>query len=78
MGRTDYHTLNNTSRLYSTAWGGGKTCLLIDTGIPDDSNANTKENEKLSKFKDLEMEVSRMWKVRTTVPVMTEALGTIN
>jgi hypothetical protein len=25
-----------------------KTCLLIDTGIPDDSIANTKENEKLS------------------------------
>jgi len=77
VGRTDYHTLNN--RLYSTARKKKKTCLLIDTGIPDDSNAKTKENEKLSKFKDLEMEVSRMWKVRTTTtPVMTEALGTIN
>ena len=28
-----------------------KTCLLIDIAIPDDSNANTKETEKLSKYK---------------------------
>jgi len=36
-------------------------CLLIDMAIPDDSNINTKETEKLSKYKDLEIEVSRMW-----------------
>jgi hypothetical protein len=41
--------------------------LLIDTAIPDDSNINTKETEKLSKYKDLEIEVSRMWKVRTKI-----------
>jgi hypothetical protein len=44
----------------------------------DDSNFNTKETEKLSKYKDLEIEVSRMCKVRTkTVPVVPEALETI-
>ena len=37
----------------------GKTCLLIDIDIPD-SNANTKETEKLSKYKDLEIKVSGM------------------
>jgi len=42
-----------------------KTCLMIDTAIPNDSNLNTKETEKLSKYKNLEIEVSRMWKVRT-------------
>jgi hypothetical protein len=42
--------------------------------IPDDSNVNTKETEKLSKYK--ETKVSRMWKVRTKiVPVITGALG---
>ena len=47
--------------------------------IPDDSNVNTKETEKLSKYKDLEMKVSRMWKERRkTVPVITGALGKIN
>jgi hypothetical protein len=35
------------------------TCLLFDTVIPDDSNINTKETEKLSKYKDLEIKVSR-------------------
>jgi hypothetical protein len=44
----------------------------------DDSNVNTKETEKLSKYKDLEMAVRRMWKVRTKiVPVIIGALGTI-
>jgi hypothetical protein len=30
-----------------------ETCLLINIDIPDDSNVNTKETEKLSKWKDL-------------------------
>ena len=55
-----------------------KTCLLIDIAIPDYSNFNTKETEKLSKYKDLEIKVRRMWKVRTkTVPVITGVVGTI-
>jgi hypothetical protein len=29
--------------------------------IPDDSNFNTQETEKLSKNKNLEIQVSRMW-----------------
>jgi len=46
--------------------------------MPDDSNVNTKEIEKLSRYKNLEIEVSRMWKVRTKiVPVMIEVSGTI-
>jgi len=57
---------------------GEKACLLIDIAILDDSNINTKETEKLSKYKDLENEVSRMWKGRTKiVPVIIEALGTV-
>ena len=54
------------------------TCLLIDIATSDDSHVNRKETDKLSKYKDLEMAVSRMWKVRTkTVPAITGALGTI-
>jgi glutamyl-tRNA reductase len=52
--------------------------LLIDIAIPDDSDINTKETEKLSKYKDLEIEVSRMGKVRTKiVPIINGALDTI-
>jgi hypothetical protein len=36
------------------------------------------QNGKLSKYKDLENDASRMWKVMTEiVPVITRALGTI-
>jgi len=39
---------------------------------------NIKETEKLSMYKDLKIEVGRIWKVRTkTVPVTTGALRTI-
>jgi hypothetical protein len=44
-----------------------KTGLLIAIAIPDESNFNTKETKKLSKYKDLEIEVSRMRQVRTKV-----------
>jgi len=38
----------------------------------------TQESEKLSKYKDLEINVSRMWKVRTKiVPVIIGALEII-
>jgi hypothetical protein len=44
--------------------------------MPDDSNVNRKEIDKLSRYKNLEIEVSRMWKVRTKiVPFMIEVLG---
>ena len=46
--------------------------------IPDDSNINRKEIEELSKYKDQEIDFSRMWKVRTKiVPIIITALGTI-
>jgi hypothetical protein len=52
---------------------------LIAVAIPDDSNVNTKETEKLRKYKDLENKVSSMWKVRTKiVPVINEALGILD
>ena len=55
-----------------------KTCLLIDIAIPDASYVNTEETEKLRKYKDLVIEFSRMWKVRTKIVlVIFGALGTI-
>jgi hypothetical protein len=53
-----------------------KTCLLIDIAITNDSQLNTKETEKLSKYADLKIEGSKMWKVRTNFkPVITGTLG---
>jgi hypothetical protein len=55
-----------------------KTFLLIDIAISNDKNINTTEPEKLSDNKDLDIEDSRMWKVRTKIVSVTiRALGTI-
>jgi hypothetical protein len=55
-----------------------KTCQLIDIAIPDDSDVNTIEAEKPSKYKVLEIEVSRIWNVRTKIVlIIIAALGTI-
>ena len=46
--------------------------------IPTDQNIPAKEFDKLSKYKDLEIEIQRMWKLRTsTVPVIVGALNMI-
>ena len=56
----------------------GKTCLLIDTTIPLDTNTSVKTTEKLTKCKELEIKVERMWGLKTTtVPVVMGALGAI-
>ena len=54
------------------------TCKLIDMIIPSDRNIALKETEKKSKYKDLELEIQRMWHMKTeVVPVVVGALGTV-
>ena len=54
------------------------TCKLIDVTIPSDRNIALKEIEKKSKCKDLELEIQRMWHLKTIViPVAVVALGTV-
>ena len=55
-----------------------KKCTLIDVAIPYDENTSTKVSEKLSKFKDLEIEITRMWQMEAEIiPVVVGALGAI-
>ena len=55
-----------------------KTCLLIDISVPADDNVCLKEMEKLSKYKDLEIEITRMWNLKTeTIPIIIGALGLV-
>ncbi|XP_063591903.1 uncharacterized protein LOC134768991 [Penaeus indicus] len=55
-----------------------KTCLLIDMSVPCDQNIAHKEFDKLSKYKDLQIEIQKMWSLKaTTVPVIVGALGMI-
>jgi len=53
-------------------------CWLIDISIPSERNVAVKEVEKLSKYKDLEIEIQRMWGMQTSViPVIIGDLGKI-
>ena len=55
-----------------------KSCLLIDMSIPTEKNTSVKVTEKLSKYKDLEIEIERMSGMKTTtIPVVIGALGLI-
>ena len=50
-----------------------KTCLLIDMTIPLNTNTSVKTREKITKYKDLEIEVEPMCGLKTTtVPVVME------
>ena len=46
--------------------------------VPSERNVATKEIEKIAKYKDLEIEISKMWSMKTKViPVVIGALGLI-
>ena len=54
------------------------TCKLIDMTVASDRNIALKETEKKSKYRDLELEIQRMWHTKTVViPVVVGALGTV-
>ena len=53
------------------------TCMLIDVAISGDRNVIKKEAEKVLKYKDLTIQIQRMWDVKTRViPVILGATGT--
>ena len=53
--------------------------MLIDVAISGDRNVTKKEAEKILKYKDLTIEIQRMWTVKTSViPVIIGATGTIS
>jgi len=55
-----------------------RTCMLIDVAISGDRNVIKKE-AKILKYKDLTIEIQRMWNVKTKViPVKIGATGTIS
>jgi hypothetical protein len=53
--------------------------MLIDVAISGDRNVIKKEAEEILKYKDLTIEIQRMWNVKTKViPVIIGATGTIS
>ena len=57
-----------------------KTACIIDIAVPGDNWVGTKELEKIFKYQDLKMEISRMWtlnQVEVTL-IVVGALGTVS
>ena len=53
--------------------------MLIDVAISGDRSVIKKQAEKILKYKDLTIEIQRMWNVKTKViPVIIGATGTIS
>jgi hypothetical protein len=51
----------------------------MDVAISGDRNVIKKEAEKIIKYKDLTIEIQRMWNIKTKViPVIIGATGTIS
>jgi len=53
--------------------------MLTDVAISGDRNVIKKETDKILKYKDLTIEIHRMWNVKTKViPAIIGATGTIS
>ena len=53
--------------------------MLIDAAIPGDRNVIKKEDQKILKYKDLIIEIQRVWNVKAKmIPVIIRATGTIS
>jgi hypothetical protein len=53
--------------------------MLIDVAMSGDRNVIKKEAEKILKYKDLTVEIQRMWNVKARViPVVIGATGTVS
>lgn len=62
-------------------WHAETTCLLIEVAGPAEKRKNNiplKIVEKRSKCKDFEIEISRMWHLKMTLPTAIGALGMIS
>ena len=52
-----------------------RTCQLIEKSVPTERNNSIKTTEKFSKYKDLEIEVEKMWGMNTTtIPAISRCL----
>jgi hypothetical protein len=55
-----------------------RICTLIDVSVPSDRNVTHKEAEDNLKYKNLCIEIQRMWNMKgSVIPVVTGATGTV-
>jgi hypothetical protein len=55
-----------------------KICLLIDVAVPSDRNVIQKESKNKLKYKNLSIEIQRMWNMKCfVIPVIIGATGIV-
>ena len=55
-----------------------RTCQLIEISVPTERKTSIKTTEKLSKYKDLEILIEKMWGMNiSTIPVILGARGVV-
>jgi hypothetical protein len=55
-----------------------KISLLLDVAIPSDRNVIQRESEKKLKYKNLSIEIQRMWNMKCfVIPVITGTTGIV-
>ena len=56
-----------------------KECMIIDVAIPVCQNIVKKEAEKITKYRDLEIELKKCWELKRvqTIPIVVGALGSV-
>jgi hypothetical protein len=55
-----------------------KICLMTDVEIPSDRNVIQKESENKLKYKNISIEIQRMWNIKCfVIPVITGATGIV-
>ncbi|XP_053149009.1 uncharacterized protein LOC128343627 isoform X2 [Hemicordylus capensis] len=75
--QTDKHLPHNTPDI-TVVEKKEKQVKIIDIAIPGDSRIEEKEIEKITKYKDLQIEIERLWQKKTKIiPVVIGALGAV-
>ena len=56
-----------------------KECMIVDVAIPMCRNIVRKEAEKITKYRDLEIELKKSWGLKRvqTIPIVIGALGSV-
>ena len=66
------------NRLHIVKNHNDKSHFLIDMSVPVDTNVSLKMFEKLRKYKDLEIQVTKMWNLKTkTLSIVIGAWGMV-
>jgi hypothetical protein len=56
-----------------------KTCLVIDVAVPSDKNVIQKEAKRKLEYKNLSIEIQRMWNMKCfVIPVINGATGIVS